>query len=396
MNPYEEILGQFVDRILAERDAEVESPLVHQKLVQLMQTKIKDIATSISNNGNHAGRTVPCYFDVERTFQMMGIQVEDLESIRNAQSQKPQQEVIPFSTLEVRDEDVHTTPRLDFVQERGHIHQHHIPKHLPPYPNPHTYKNNRMEVFTDRTYVPERERLAQNRLSTRKALNSFYLRTELKMSLFTESPGKSEFMVLSPNVPKKPAYLAALMPNDEVFDKNIYDFKDPPNDKALKKPFLKEPRVLSPNSIKTFEGEKCLELSDPPNDKALKNPFLKEPRVLSPNSIKAFERKRRMEFNMVDPPNDKGSFDWNLQQSQEVDYQQQYLEKMDDQEEQQEQDEHHNEMDDQEGQEEQDEQEEWDDDEEDQEMDNQVDQEEQDEEEDSDDDEEDQEDSSSC
>jgi len=215
MNPYEEVLGQFVERMLAQREAEVESPLMLQKLIQLMQTskkmaylvfdlilyqiflhstEIKDIGKSISNNGNHAWRTVPCYFDVERTFQMMGIQVEDLKSIRNDQSQEPQQEVIKFSPLEVRDEDVHKTPWLDFDQERDHIHHHHIPQHLPPYPSRHTYSNTRKEVFTDRSYVSERERLAQNRESTRKALNSFYLRSEPKMSLFTESQSESEFM----------------------------------------------------------------------------------------------------------------------------------------------------------------------------------------------------------
>lgn len=38
--------------------------------------------------------------------------------------------------------------------------------------------------------------------------------------------------MLSLNLPKQPAYMDALMPHDEVFDENVYEFKEEPNEKS--------------------------------------------------------------------------------------------------------------------------------------------------------------------
>lgn len=38
--------------------------------------------------------------------------------------------------------------------------------------------------------------------------------------------------MLNVNVPKKPAYLTALMPRDEVFEVDIYEFNEPPNERG--------------------------------------------------------------------------------------------------------------------------------------------------------------------
>lgn len=148
---------------------------------------------SISNAASHAGRTVPCYFDVERTFRLLGIRVKDLETLRNDKLQE-MPAITNLLAVELRDKDIHKSPQLDINQQRGQRSGHHIPKYLPPYPSLHTYKNTMMDIFTDRNYISERERRAQHHLNTQKAINGFYLRTEPTTSLFTESEDVTDFM----------------------------------------------------------------------------------------------------------------------------------------------------------------------------------------------------------
>lgn len=40
--------------------------------------------------------------------------------------------------------------------------------------------------------------------------------------------------MLSSNLPQVPAYRNALMPRDEIFDEDIYEFNEEPNEKGRK------------------------------------------------------------------------------------------------------------------------------------------------------------------
>ncbi|XP_032291203.1 transcription initiation factor TFIID subunit 8 isoform X2 [Drosophila virilis] len=244
MNPYEEILGQVMDQMLMQKDCNTENKLVHDKLVVLMRYRLRDIAVTTSNAACHAGRSTPCYFDVERTFRVLGIGVRGLRELRDS-SAETQPTPISFSPVETRDEDIHQSPQLDINQSRGLRSGRHIPKYMPPFPGVHTYKNTMMDIVTDRGYVSERQRRAELQLSTQRALNRYYLRTRPAISLFIEPQRGTEFMVLNVNVPKKPAYLTALMPRDEVFDVDIYEFNEPPNERARNNPFMKKPHDKS-------------------------------------------------------------------------------------------------------------------------------------------------------
>lgn len=273
MNPYENALIQVVEHLLKERNCYVSNSLVRDRLVIMLRMReflvctsnillsfpllsgLRYIAVSVSNGANHAGRTTPSYFDVERTLRQLGVQVQDLRAVRSAseKSQQSQKALVKFRTCETRDEDFHQCSQLDTHPERSSRSGRHIPKFLPPFPSVHTYRNSIMEIYTDRNYVSQRERRAQHRISTQCALNGYYVRTRKTMSLFSEPQRGTEFLgksranctgyisnklflslVLSSNQPKQAAYRDALMPRDEIFDEDIYEFNEEPNEKGRK------------------------------------------------------------------------------------------------------------------------------------------------------------------
>ncbi|XP_017841686.1 transcription initiation factor TFIID subunit 8 isoform X2 [Drosophila busckii] len=235
MNPYDESLKQMLNHLLLERHCELESELVGDKLIMLLQHRLRDIAVRTSSAANYAGRSSPCYFDVERTFQQLGIRISELQALRSER----QTHALQFAPLETQDENLHQTPDLDVNQQRGARSGRHIPKYLPPYPSVHTYKQTRMDLITDRGYVAERERRAQHRSNTQRALNKFYLRTQPTASLFNSK--SEQGVVLQVQTAGKPAYLSALMPQDEIFDVDIYEFvAEPLSEKAQGNSFLRE------------------------------------------------------------------------------------------------------------------------------------------------------------
>ncbi|TDG52641.1 hypothetical protein AWZ03_000874 [Drosophila navojoa] len=223
MHPYEEVLRRIVEQMLMHKECEAENQLVIDNLVILMRYRLRDIARTTSNAASHAGRCTACYFDVERTFRMLGIGVSGLREIRYADP-KTQPPGVTLPPTEIRDEDYHQCSQLDF-QQRGTRSGRHIPKHLPSFPGLHTYKNTMMSVVTDRSYAPERERSAQLQRNGQRALNSFLQRTMPTVSLFSgRHPKKKypEYSLLNIEPPMTPAYLAALMPESEVYDTDIY------------------------------------------------------------------------------------------------------------------------------------------------------------------------------
>lgn len=152
------------------------------------------MAESISNGANHAGRSTPCYFDVERTLRQLGVQVADLKALRSASEEsKIPQALVKFPGCGTRDEDFHQYPQLEINQDRLSRNGHHIPKFLPPFPSLHTYRNTLMDIYTDRNYVSQRERRAQHRISTQSALNEYYVRTRPTTSLFSEPQQGRDF-----------------------------------------------------------------------------------------------------------------------------------------------------------------------------------------------------------
>ncbi|KAH8415533.1 hypothetical protein KR222_002468 [Zaprionus bogoriensis] len=230
--------------------------MLRDKLVVLWHIRLREIAVSISSAASHAGRTTPCYFDVERTLKQLGVHGQELRKVRSAVDQaQAQGPIVKFPMFDTPDEEYHLSPQLDINQERGMRSGRHIPKFLPPFPSVHTYRNTMMDMYTDRNYVSQREKLAQHRMSTQKALNGYYVRTQPTMSLFTEPQNGSEFLVLTLKKPKEPAYQSALMPRDEIFDVDIYEFNEQPNEKSKVSIYLKEPQLVSTRPSVPTEDE---------------------------------------------------------------------------------------------------------------------------------------------
>lgn len=133
---------------------------------------------------------------MERTLRQLGVQVQELRTLRVASevSQQSQQPPVTFPASETLDEDFHHCPQVDIYQERSSRSGRHIPKFLPPFPSVHTYRNTIMEIYTDRNYVSQRERRAEHRINTQCALNGYYVRTRETMSLFIEPQRSTEFL----------------------------------------------------------------------------------------------------------------------------------------------------------------------------------------------------------
>ncbi|EDW95043.1 transcription initiation factor TFIID subunit 8 [Drosophila yakuba] len=263
MNTYDEVLSKVLDKMLASRNCEVVDEVLRQSLLELLRGRLHEIARRTTNWSNHAGRSAPSYFDLERTFTLMNIQVGGLKSI--CLSQPHSLAAVECPALETQDQDFHKGPQpmLSATKAREMGSTSYIPDYLPPFPGAHTYKNTLIEKITDRSYVAVRNRHAENELNTQKALNAFYLRCYPTISLFenTQGDGSGHVLDLGPlnNVP----YSDALMPQSQVFDTDIYASMEVITHKALDCRFLEEPKLrISRPSSENHEGED-VEMEEP-------------------------------------------------------------------------------------------------------------------------------------
>ncbi|KAH8235109.1 hypothetical protein KR032_008833, partial [Drosophila birchii] len=225
MNNYDKTLYKVVDQILMAKECGLEDSFMRHSLVDAMRNKIREIGTRSSNAANHAGRTMPSFFDLERTFDQMGFGVADLHVMLRSRNQRP----VVCPKPKTRDEDFHKGPQpmLNETSSRELAGCSHIPDNFPPFPGAHSYKGTFMKKSTEKTYEEVRESHAENQRSAQRALNGFYLGCEPNLSL-TGNPRSTDdtFKVLVMDPRQKMACLDALMPRSEVFEKDIYEDKD--------------------------------------------------------------------------------------------------------------------------------------------------------------------------
>ncbi|XP_017010585.3 transcription initiation factor TFIID subunit 8 [Drosophila takahashii] len=263
MNAYDEALSKVLDNLLAQKNCEVVDDVLRQSMLELLRDRFREIANRTTNWANHAGRSQPSYFDVERTFGLLDIKVGDLKAICQGHSES--KAAVVFPGPQTCDQDFHRGPQplLSASKPREMACTSHIPDYFPPFPGAHTFKNTVMEQVTDRSYVAVRNRRAENELNTQKALNGFYLRCGPNLSLFESGQSDEIGKVLSVGPPKKPAFLDALMPRSQVFEKDIYESKEEITHAALLCPFLMEPKEQSSRqSSGNYEGED-VEMQEP-------------------------------------------------------------------------------------------------------------------------------------
>ncbi|XP_034110856.2 uncharacterized protein LOC117572266 [Drosophila albomicans] len=248
---YEDILTRAVQHMLTEKNVRVDDERLLKRLVMTLHMKVQEIGKCISVSSCHAGRSTTCYFDVERTFRVMGIRVTDLKAIRNASlkghvtkpktaTRQPTNEVSLGSQR-----DIHDVGILDGGNHGGR----HIPRFLPPFPGLHTYQTTREEQVMNRDYMDERTRLAKLKRKAQKATNAFYQRTMPTLSLFKTRQRNERFKVLKVMKPNQLPCFDALMPPNEIldlriYDSSLYDSSEQPIKKGRMNPYLREPIIM--------------------------------------------------------------------------------------------------------------------------------------------------------
>ncbi|KAH8343087.1 hypothetical protein KR059_004854 [Drosophila kikkawai] len=227
MNSYDKALYKVVDQMLTAKDCGLEDGFMRHTLVELLRNKIREIGTRTSNGSNHAGRPVPSFFDLERTFGQMGITAADLRAMIRSQGRI--QHPVQCPKPETRDEDFHKGPEpmLTETNTRELAGCSHIPDNFPPFPGAHSYKSTLIKKRTEKSYEEVRQCHAENQLSAQRALNGFFLGCEPNLSLTGSTLTKEDsFKVLVLDPRQKVACVDALMPRSEVFEKDIYEAKD--------------------------------------------------------------------------------------------------------------------------------------------------------------------------
>ncbi|KAH8257409.1 hypothetical protein KR038_008695 [Drosophila bunnanda] len=227
MDTYDKVLYKVVHQMLRAMNCSVENGFLLHSLVDLLRNKIRDIGIRVSNASNHAGRTVPSFFDLERTFTQMGFGPIDLRNTCRTQNYRLRSVQCPQpKTL---DEDFHKGPKpmLTETSTRELAGCSHIPENFPPFPGSHSFKGTLIKKSTKKSYAAVRRCHALNQHCAQRALNRFYLGCEPNLSLTgNNQSAEDSFKVLIVDPRQKMACLDALMPRSEVFEKDIYEHKD--------------------------------------------------------------------------------------------------------------------------------------------------------------------------
>ncbi|XP_041449531.1 uncharacterized protein LOC111067550 [Drosophila obscura] len=289
MSIFEKALTKVVEHMLAQKNIEVEDESLKLLMARKMGDKITDIAKMTSDGGNHAGRTKPGYFDLERTFLRMNIMPEDLRAEVKANAGKPKPKIdLPDPKTSTREHHTAAKPMLGATSSKEMAKHPNIPSFIGPFPGPHSYKETPIIAIIDKDYVEAREQMALKRLNEQNAVNRLHLSRKPTVSLFNEPCSRFDLIDVEP--PKRPSYLDALMPRDQTYKTDIYDTKDSITHQALKNPFFMEPK--SPGARKTpFHVDlgmplkketdpKDIDMDDPYNmdPMIVRNPFSVEPK----------------------------------------------------------------------------------------------------------------------
>ncbi|BFF99194.1 glutamic acid-rich protein [Drosophila madeirensis] len=239
MGIYEDTLMKVVEHMLAQKSIEVQDESVKRWMARKMGDKLSELGTMTSNWASHAGRSQPGYFDVERTFKSMNITAEDLAAEVKANAGKPMPK-IDFPEPETRVHHTPAQPLLGTTSAKEMAKHPNVPRFLPPFPGPHTYKSTPMVPNNKTDHVEAREKMALKRRQEKDNLNHLYMRMKPTVSLFSEPTGRFDLLALEPR--KRPAYMDALMPRDQKYEIDIYGDIDAIPEQAPKNPFLLPPK----------------------------------------------------------------------------------------------------------------------------------------------------------
>ncbi|XP_047483545.1 transcription initiation factor TFIID subunit 8-like [Penaeus chinensis] len=175
-------------------------------LVEMMQSMISQIGRESKGYSELAYRTEPIIADIIMALVDLGITMEGLQAYK----MRPNRVVItpPAHQVDLKQHNV-----LQVGDKKSH--PSHIPDHLPPFPDTHTYCFSHTYKQPVTEYEAIREKAATQKRDIERALTKFAAKTRETQSLFF--PEDKEFMLVGVD-PNPKYYLDALMPRDQVFE----------------------------------------------------------------------------------------------------------------------------------------------------------------------------------
>ncbi|XP_063888355.1 transcription initiation factor TFIID subunit 8-like [Scylla paramamosain] len=175
-------------------------------LTEMLQSLLHEIGRSTRAYSELAYRTEPVGADVVMALVDMGITLEGLQAFRS----RPNRVVItaPSQQVDLKQHNV-----LQVGDKKSH--PAHIPDHLPPFPDTHTYCFSHTYKQPVTEYEAIREKAAAQKRDIERALTKFATKTRDTQNLFLTDDKEYLLVSVEPN-PK--AYLDALMPRDQVFE----------------------------------------------------------------------------------------------------------------------------------------------------------------------------------
>lgn len=218
-------LKTTVAGILLEIGFQATEPAALETLVEMLFSVLSQMGNNSRRYAEVAGRLEPLGADV-----MMGL--IDMGLFKNTSSllayaKRSNRAVLPSPVPSVQ-------PRQTSNLQAGTRlpHPSYMPNYMPPFPDPHAYIRTPTHKQPVTEYEAIREKSAIHKHELEKSLIKFLVKTGPIESLFLNQ--ENDCFPLIANKPQPPAYLSALIPNDQVFDDDPDETELLPPSKKIK------------------------------------------------------------------------------------------------------------------------------------------------------------------
>lgn len=201
------ILNITVSTVLLESGFESADKMSLETLTEILQCFLTEVGSSAKGYCELAGRVEPVLGDAVMALINMGINLQGIEQYAARPNrhviQPPQQAPAP------------RTPAMLSAGSKAKL-AAHIPFHLPALPDPHAYIRTPTHKQPVTEYEAIREKAASQKRDIERALTKFLAKTSETHNLFNTED--NQVFPLIACKPTFPAYLACLLPTDQVFD----------------------------------------------------------------------------------------------------------------------------------------------------------------------------------
>ncbi|CAG9856311.1 unnamed protein product [Phyllotreta striolata] len=212
VNAYRKMLAAAVSSVLLENGYDSVEKDSLGTLTEMMQAFLTETAYLTKCYCELSGRVEPVLGDIILSFVEMGFNFQTLENYVKASKHlvlpplQPQQSQKQLNMLAAGSKQPLSS---------------HIPQHLPPFPDPHAYVRTPTHKQPIIDYESVREKAAIQKRDIEKALTKFLAKTNSTHNLFDTDD--SNIFPLIACKPSTPAYLSALLPQDQIFDPEDLD-----------------------------------------------------------------------------------------------------------------------------------------------------------------------------